>query len=83
MFILLNDVLGYENWIDLIGTVLVMSCYEYQCSVPRKSRIRALILRIPLSDTEMDYLRVRSSGLGVNCTDILELMNFECHSGAS
>ena len=60
-----------------------MSCSEYQCFVPRKSCIRALISRIPLSDIEMDYLRARNSDLGVNCTDILELMNSECHSGAS
>ena len=56
---------------------------EYQCSVPKKSCIRALISRIPLSDTEMDYMRVRSSDLGVNYTDILELKNFECHYSAS
>ena len=52
-------------------------------SVPIKNCIPALISKIPLSDKEMDYLRVRSSDLGVNCTNILELMNFECHSGAS
>ena len=57
-----------------------MSCSDYQCFVPR---IHALISRIPLSDTEMDYLRSRSSDLGVYCTDILELINSECHSGAS
>ena len=60
-----------------------MSCYEYMCSVPRKNSICALISRIPLSDTKMDYLRVRSNGLGVNFTDILELMNSECHFDAS
>ena len=54
-----------------------MSCSEYQCSVPRKSCICALISRIPLSDTEMDYLRLRSSDLGVYCTDILELMYYK------
>ena len=55
-----------------------MSCSKYQCSVPRKSYIRALISKIPLIDTKMDYLRERSSDLGVHCTDILELMNSEC-----
>ena len=60
-----------------------MSCSEYQCSIPRKSCIRALISRIPLSDTKMDNLRARSSDLGVNSTDILELINHECHSSAS
>ena len=79
----LNDVLGYKNWIDLISTALVMSCSEYQCYVPRNRYIHALISRIPLSDIEMDYLRARSSDLGVICTDILEVMNYVCHSGAS
>ena len=60
-----------------------ISCFEYQCSVPRKSCTHALISKIPLSDIAMDNLRARSSDLGVNCTDILELMNSECHSGAS
>ena len=60
-----------------------MSCSEYQCSVRKKNCIHALISKIPLSDTEMDYLRVRSNDLGVNCPDILKLMNSECHSGAS
>ena len=60
-----------------------MSCFVYQCFIPRKSCIFSLISRIPLSDTKMDYLRARSSDLGVNCNDIIELMNFECHSGAS
>ena len=83
MFVVLNDVLGYENLIDLIGIALVMSCFEYQCYVPRKSCIRALNSKIPLSDIVMDNLRARSSDLGVNCIDILELMNSECHSGAS
>ena len=54
----------YENWIDLNGIALVMSCSEYQCFVPRKSCICALISRIPLSDIEMDYLRARSRDLG-------------------
>ena len=48
-----------------------MSCSIYQCFIPRKSCIYALISRIPLSDTEMDYLRAKSSDLGVNCIDIL------------
>ena len=69
--------------IDPIGTALVMSCSKYQCYVPKKNCIRALISRIPLSDIEMDYLRVKRSELGVNCTNILELKNSECHSGAS
>ena len=60
-----------------------MSYSENHCSIPRKSCICALIYKIPLSDTEMDYLRARSSDLGVYCIDILELINFECHSSAS
>ena len=60
-----------------------MNCSVYQCFIPRKSYVFALISRIPLSDTEMDYLRARSSDLGVNCNDIIELMNYECHFGAS
>ena len=60
-----------------------MSYSEYQCSLTRKNCIRALISRIPFSDIEMDYLRARSSDLGVNCIDVLELMNSERHSGAS
>ena len=60
-----------------------MSCSEYQGSVPRKRCIRALISRIPLIDIEMDYLIVRSSDLGLNCIDILELMNYECPYGGS
>ena len=60
-----------------------MSCSVYQCFIPRKSYIFALISKIPLSDTEMEYLRARSNDLGVNCNDIIELMNFECHSSAS
>ena len=47
-----------------------MSCYIYQCSIPRKSRICALISKIPLSDTEVDYLRAKSNDLGVHCIDI-------------
>ena len=61
---------GTENWIDLIGIALLMRCSEYQCSVPRKNCICALISRIPLSDTRMDDLRAKSSHLGVNCIDI-------------
>ena len=56
---------GYENWIDLIGTDLVMGC-----SIPRKSCICALISRIALSDTGMDDLRAKNSDLGVHCTNI-------------
>ena len=55
---------GYDNWIDLIGIALIMSCCEYKC-IPKKSCTCALISRIPLSDIEMDYLRERSSNLGV------------------
>ena len=54
----------------LIGIVLLMSCSEYQCSLPRKSYIFALVSKIPLSDTGMDDLRAKSSNFGVNCTDI-------------
>ena len=54
----------------LIGIALLLSCSEYQCSLPRKSCIFALISRIALSDTGMDDLRARSSSLGVNCIDI-------------
>ena len=61
---------GYENWIDLIGITLLMSYSEYQCFVPIKSCICALISRIPLSDTGMDDLRAKSNHLGVNCIDI-------------
>ena len=60
-----------------------MSCSEYQCFVLRKSCIRALISKILLSNTKMDCLRARSGDLGVYCTNILELINSECHSGAS
>ena len=56
--------------IDLIGIALVMSSSKYQCFVPIKSCIYALISRIPLSDTWMDDLRVKSSHLEVNQTDI-------------
>ena len=41
------------------STTLVMSCFEYQCFIPRKSCICALISRIPLSNTEMYYLKAR------------------------
>ena len=61
---------GYENWIDLIGIALLMSCFECQCSIPRKSCICVMIYRIPLSDTGMDNLRAKSSHLGVNWTDM-------------
>ena len=54
----------------LIGIALLLSYFEYQCSLPRKSCVFALISRIPLSDTGMDDLRARSSNLGVNCIDI-------------
>ena len=59
-----------ENWNDLIVISLLLSCSEYQFSIPRKSCICSLISRIPLSDTKMDDLRVKSSQLGVYCTDI-------------
>ena len=60
-----------------------MSCSLYQCFIPIKSCIFALISKIPLSDTKMDYLGARGSDLGVNCNDIIELMNSKCHSSAS
>ena len=60
-----------------------MSFYIYQCFIPIKSCIFALIYRIPLSDTEMDYLRAKSSDSRVNFNYIIELKNSECHSGAS
>ena len=78
LFMVFNDNLSMK-----IGIVLVMSCSVYQFLYLERVVLFALISRIPLSDTEMDYLRVRSSDLGVNCNDIIELMNFECHSGAS
>ena len=59
-----------ENWNDLIGIALTLSCSEYQFSIPNKSCICALISRIPLSDIGMDDLRVKSSHLGVYCIDI-------------
>ena len=61
----INWCFGHKNWIDLIGTALILRCSENECSIPKKSCICALISRIPLSDTEMDYLRARSSNLGV------------------
>ena len=51
-----------------------MSCSIYQCSIPKKSYIYALISRIPLSDIEIDYLRAKSSDLGVNGMKFWELM---------
>ena len=60
-----------------------MSCFVYRCFLPRKSCIFALISRIPLSDIDIDYLRARSNDLGVNCNDVIELMNSKCHSSAS
>ena len=56
-----------------------MICSIYQCFIPRKSCIFALIFTIPLSETGMDYLRARSSDLGINFKDKIELMNSECH----
>ena len=61
---------GYEHWMDLIGTALVISCSEYHWIIPRKSCIIALISRIPLSDTQIDYLRAKRNHLGVFCIDI-------------
>ena len=66
-----------------MGTTLGMSCSAYQCFIPKKSYICALSSSIPLSDTWMDDLRAKSSDLGVYCTNILELINYECHSSAS
>ena len=60
-----------EYWIDLISTALRVSCSICQCFIPKKSSFCALIPRIALSDTEMDYIREKSSDLGVNCIDIL------------
>ena len=59
-----------ENWSDLIGIALTMSCSEYKCSIPRKSCIYVMISRIPLSGIGMDDLRAKSNHLGVHCTDI-------------
>ena len=59
-----------ENWKVLIGIALSLSCLEYQFSIPRKSCIYALISKIPLSDTGMDNLRVKSSHLRVYYTNI-------------
>ena len=53
----------------LIGIALLMSYSEYQCYVPKKSCIFALISKISLSDIGMDDLRAKSSNLGVNCTN--------------
>ena len=39
-----------ENYNDLIGIALTLSCSEYQFSIPRKSCICVMISRIPLSD---------------------------------
>ena len=61
---------GNENWSDLIGIDLTMSHSKYQCSIPRKSYIYALTSRIPLSDKGIDDLRVKSSHLGLHCTDV-------------
>ena len=59
-----------ENLKDLISIALSLSCSEYQFSILRKSCICALISKIPLSDTGMDDLRVKSSHLGVYYTNI-------------
>ena len=59
-----------ENWNDLLGFALSLSCSKYQLSIPGKSCICALISRIPLSDAGMDDLRVNGSHLGVYCIDI-------------
>ena len=59
-----------ENWNDLIGIALTLSYSKYQCSIPIKSCIWALISRIHLSDIGMDELRAKSSHLGLYCTDI-------------
>ena len=55
---------------DLVGIVLELCSSEYQSLIPRKSCIIVLISRIPLSDTEMDDLRTKSSHLGVYFIDI-------------
>ena len=59
-----------------------MSYSIYQCSIRRKSCISALISKIPLSDTEMDYMIVKSSDLGVHCIDIFGTNVLKYHSGA-
>ena len=55
---------------DSIGIVSDLCCFEYQWFIPRKSCILVQISRIPLSDTEMDDLRTKSSHLGVYFIDI-------------
>ena len=54
---ILNECFRYENWVYLIGIALIMCCSIYQCFLPKMSCIYALISKIPLSDTMMDYLR--------------------------
>ena len=61
---------GYENWMDLVGIVSELCCFEYQWFIPRKSCILVLISRIPLSDIEMDDLTTKSSHRGVYLIDI-------------
>ena len=73
----------YKNWIDLIGIALTMCCSEYQLLVPRKSCICALISRIPLSDTRIDNLRVKSSNLGDIALIFTKLMDSKDHRDTS
>ena len=61
---------GYEDQIYPIGFVSKICCSKYQWFIPRKSCILVLISRIPVSDIEMDDLRIKSSHLGVYFTDI-------------
>ena len=49
----------------IIDTVHIMNYSKYQYIIPKKSCIYVVISMIPLSDTEMDYLRENSSNLGV------------------
>ena len=60
-----------------------MSCFEYECLIPRNNCICALISRIPLSDTKMDYFRARAVSWGQISLISLELMFSKCNSGAS
>ena len=53
-----------------IDNARLLSCSEYQWSIPRMSCVLVLIFRIALSDTEMDYLRAKRSHLRVYFIDI-------------
>ena len=62
-FVVLKCCCGKENWIDLIGLTLVMSCSNISVLYPERC-VFAIISKIPLSDIEMDDLRAKSSHLG-------------------